>query len=529
MTTFNTGNPVPSNAVKDLYDNAENLDAGINGSGHSWIDRRGSVRKSWVGIEYDFQKFIADGSTIEFPTWAAAAAAAGAGQIPANRQVAVVGDTGTHVDPVSGATVPNSGRYVMGVAGLEWRSADVLTQKADQSLVDSMIKNDETHDPVRAAVIFEDRSRSYLEVDPVGRPTHYAARLIEERTGPLTEERVLTEIGYSKQDGYDSLGLVLRYADNSIALALDNAGNPVTKVPRFSLLPAAAYGDSTTAGADLATPAQDRWSRLLEQAIGHQIWNFGVSGERSEEIQFRASSVSAWATVAGGVILGSGNTTLVMDSIDPLRASSSAQQVVAICEDGQEIVGRLSASGANRLFARSIPGAPVTTGKVRLVSTAGRQTRGQLLFLGMGINDEDAVVGGTKTVSEIKAYYRSAVANLSPDKPTFVIWGLLDRGPSETAGTPVGDYIREMERWLAEAFGSSFCPVRQFLASPYAFDVAARLAPGFLPTPDDTAAVAAKTVPPSFRVATNSVHLNVLGHKLQAWYMHQHLIARGII
>lgn len=117
----------------------------------------------------------------------------------------------------------------------------------------------------------------------------------------------------------------------------------------------------------------------------------------------------------------------------------------------------------------------------------------------------------------------------APDKPTFVIWGLLDRGPSETAGTPFGDYIREMERWLAEAFGSSFCPVRQFLASPYAFDVAARLAPGFLPTPDDTAAVAAKTVPPSFRVSTNSVHLNVLGHKLQAWYMHQHLIARGII
>ncbi|CAH0173427.1 SGNH/GDSL hydrolase family protein [Stenotrophomonas lactitubi] len=133
MTTFNTGNPLGSNSPKDLYDNAENLDAGINGPGHTWRDRRGQDRTSWAGIEFGYLKFLADGSTIEFPTWAAASAAAGAGQIPQNRQVAVIGDTGSHTDPVSGLTVPNSGRYVMVAAGLEWRSADVLTQKADRN------------------------------------------------------------------------------------------------------------------------------------------------------------------------------------------------------------------------------------------------------------------------------------------------------------------------------------------------------------------------------------------------------------
>ncbi len=132
MTTFNTGNRLGSNAPKDLYDNAENLDNGINGTAKTWTDRLGVVRKSWTGIETDFQQFLADGSTIEFPTWAAASAAAGAGLIPQNRQVAVVGDEGTHVDPVSGATVQNSGRYVMVPGGLEWRAADVLTQKADR-------------------------------------------------------------------------------------------------------------------------------------------------------------------------------------------------------------------------------------------------------------------------------------------------------------------------------------------------------------------------------------------------------------
>lgn len=131
MTTFNTGNPLGSNSPRDLYDNAENLDAGINGPGHAWRDRLGQDRTSWAGIEFGYLKFLADGSTIEFPTWAAASAAAGAGQVPQNRQVAVIGDAGSHTDPVSGLTVPNSGRYVMVAAGLEWRSADVLSQKAD--------------------------------------------------------------------------------------------------------------------------------------------------------------------------------------------------------------------------------------------------------------------------------------------------------------------------------------------------------------------------------------------------------------
>ncbi|OWQ54779.1 hypothetical protein CEE60_07210 [Stenotrophomonas maltophilia] len=135
MTKYNTGNPVGSSSPLDLYDNAENLDAGINGPAVTWRDRRGQTRKSWAGVESDFGQFLADGSTIEFPTWAAAAAAAGAGQVPMNRQVAVIGDEGTHVDPVSGLTVSNSGRFVMVAAGLQWRSADVLTQKLDAAKV----------------------------------------------------------------------------------------------------------------------------------------------------------------------------------------------------------------------------------------------------------------------------------------------------------------------------------------------------------------------------------------------------------
>lgn len=43
MTTYNTGNPVPSTNVKDLFDNAENLDSALNGEDLTWTDRLGNI------------------------------------------------------------------------------------------------------------------------------------------------------------------------------------------------------------------------------------------------------------------------------------------------------------------------------------------------------------------------------------------------------------------------------------------------------------------------------------------------------
>lgn len=60
MTTFKTGNPVPSTAVRDLYDNAENFDTAVNGLGLTWLDRLGRARKSWSGVEKDAADFVAE-------------------------------------------------------------------------------------------------------------------------------------------------------------------------------------------------------------------------------------------------------------------------------------------------------------------------------------------------------------------------------------------------------------------------------------------------------------------------------------
>lgn len=64
MTTYNTGNPVPSADVKDFYDNAENLDNAVNGVEDEWTDRTGAARKTWKSIEKTSQDILAAGGHI---------------------------------------------------------------------------------------------------------------------------------------------------------------------------------------------------------------------------------------------------------------------------------------------------------------------------------------------------------------------------------------------------------------------------------------------------------------------------------
>lgn len=79
MTTYNTRNPLGSSAAKDLFDNAQNLDAAVNDrSNRIWDDRFGQSRKTWYGIEKTAQDAIAafgyvtidsfeDGATLSLP------------------------------------------------------------------------------------------------------------------------------------------------------------------------------------------------------------------------------------------------------------------------------------------------------------------------------------------------------------------------------------------------------------------------------------------------------------------------------
>lgn len=80
MTTYNTGNPVPSADPRDRYDNSQAFDEAITGQELTFTDRLGVERKSWAGLEQQFADFMvsqgweavtvpyAAGAVVERPT-----------------------------------------------------------------------------------------------------------------------------------------------------------------------------------------------------------------------------------------------------------------------------------------------------------------------------------------------------------------------------------------------------------------------------------------------------------------------------
>lgn len=52
--TYNTNNPLGSTDPRDLYDNASNFDEGMNTNSPAFTDRLGVLRKSWNGMETEF-------------------------------------------------------------------------------------------------------------------------------------------------------------------------------------------------------------------------------------------------------------------------------------------------------------------------------------------------------------------------------------------------------------------------------------------------------------------------------------------
>jgi hypothetical protein len=82
--------------------------------------------------------------------------------------------------------------------------------------------------------------------------------------------------------------------------------------------------------------------------------------------------------------------------------------------------------------------------------------------------------------------------------------------------------IRTVETFLAKTYGRNFVNVRKYLASYRALAEA-----GITPTADDDAAIAAKSVPPSLRSSSGSVHLNAAGHQIQANLFARHITKNG--
>lgn len=288
-----------------------------------------------------------------------------------------------------------------------------------------------------------------------------------------------------------------------------------------SVWPAVAYGSSSTTGADLDNPDEELWVRRLENSLGVTILNRGANGAQAEEITARQGGISITAEVSGGVIPSSGPVELHNLNIDPIRAGSISSYGVEIAG----VRGTLSRPDGTRVFTRHANGDPVNVpGVVDIFSTEGEALRNNFHFIGIGGNNIALIESGEQTIDELCAWHVAQTSTLTPAKPGFIVWGVMDRGTPEGEGTPRGTIIRELEAFLAKTYGAAFINVRAYLASYRALDEA-----GVPPTPADDEAIAVGSIPPSLRYNQWSIHLSAAAHEIQAKLFERHITRNGLL
>ena len=141
-----------------------------------------------------------------------------------------------------------------------------------------------------------------FEVDPSGRPTPLSAALHVEAESTLMGATLGVE---TRTDiALPGARAVWAFEDGSLVGAVYEDGTTTLGggTPPVSIWPAIAVGDSTTEGADIASPLLNRWTTLLGLALGKTIENRGASGARAEEITARTAGLTISGTVSGGII-----------------------------------------------------------------------------------------------------------------------------------------------------------------------------------------------------------------------------------
>jgi|GEM_PF-4963912 len=277
-----------------------------------------------------------------------------------------------------------------------------------------------------------------------------------------------------------------------------------------------AIGDSTTYGADLPNPTVDRWTTILQTRLNIPISNYGFSGARAEEITLWQGGISVDVTLASNLIPATGTRVAVNynGEFNPFRTSTVPSfDAYLILQDGKLVAGNLNrTTGFMQLGTEPIN---TTNGLVRVTSKnlLDFSVSSNLMIVSFGANNTSLISSNEQTVDQVMKWY----SDFAKQHPNVLVWSQNIRSAGELS------ICLALEDFLEKQFGTRFCNMRKYLASNRALKDAAVVDPAFVETEADAVAVASGLIPPSFKFVSNSAHLNVIGHKLQANYLYSHI------
>jgi hypothetical protein len=259
------------------------------------------------------------------------------------------------------------------------------------------------------------------------------------------------------------------------------------------------WGDSLTEGYPHPLFANDG-SNSLPGAFrtiypSGPVYNGGKSGETAEEIAIRQGGLSLTVSVDGGVIPATGSVTV--KTTDPIGWQL---QRIWSCEgtlDGVE--GTLSRESSALTFRRKTAGpAMPLDSPVAFISAPGQDHRQDVQVIIAGRNDVGLASPAGEPVDRIVEANTDMVKFL-PDQRHVLICGTIT-ATVEGRGTPGYVTVTTANDALRRLYPSEFWDFRGWLVHD------ALYALGITPTPEDKAAMAADTVPPSLMVPGDPIH-----------------------
>lgn len=349
---YNTGNPVPSTDVKDLRDNAQVFDEGMNGGAETFLDRLGRPRNSYQA----FHNLVINAKNQIDPTIAAAKLAVNQAAETAEAEMlqtaAELGDDlnnkyysglTAYADMVANPQVRDAvvavvdgdankqldGSYVWDMptaTWVRWSNQPVLASDFspvldDYELVGQFERNYSESDPIPGYVEVDEDLRMLMKVDELGHRTYYP---------PVTHEGLLAAdhqslggqaLNYLSSVEYELSGYLdvtvdedLRVLSQPIDLSSYVTGHDVQRLikeipPRKGQLRFAVLGDSRTAnawaaGGKLTQPrSYPFWVELFSRGAARFVgaWNYGIAGQNTDQILPRAATAAA--TDADAVVI----------------------------------------------------------------------------------------------------------------------------------------------------------------------------------------------------------------------------------
>jgi len=432
----------------------------------------------------------------------------------------VIGDAGTHTDPVVGGTVANAGQYVWSASppGWRWVRADLLPMKADATQVEALAAGE--FDNFRIAQMGPESGYLWALADQAGRsPIRVAvdgtvemakAAVGDARAVPLSPE---TGYAWAVVDLNNRIGLGLKQDGTVVGKGLGGGVAPDASpyiTPTKNLW---CIGDSMTAGAG----GQVTWRQVIEaNNPARAVTNAGIGGQTSPQIAARVGAYVSLVTAAGDSIPASGGVVLTDLSIKLLSTpadNSGGTRTIPGWLGG--VYGTLSCLNA-------------TTGDADDVYTFTRQSLGAQVYLAPGSPfvpdtgtrafDVLIVFVGRNNLSDVETIKRDIARCVGLQKTVekrFLIitppnGGTTTPGQSTAEGTGSSTLanIKAVEQWAVQEYGD-----RVLLSRPYSWQFHNGSA-------DDLDDVAKETVPRSLRI--DGVHWTTAFHaQIAAWVQNE--------